>query len=64
LKQFLSTTFAQFWCTESEFILRFFPARQVPEKILNDTSKNTENALIEWLGLINMASDFQSLMAN
>jgi hypothetical protein len=28
-------------------VFRFFPARQVPEVILNESSKNTENALIE-----------------
>jgi hypothetical protein len=29
--------------------LEFFQARQVPEIIYNESSKNTENALIEWL---------------
>jgi imidazoleglycerol phosphate synthase glutamine amidotransferase subunit HisH len=33
--------------SESDF--RFFPARQVPEIILNEYSRNTENALFEWL---------------
>jgi hypothetical protein len=28
---------------------RFFTARQVPERIFNETSKNTENDIIEWL---------------
>jgi hypothetical protein len=28
-------------------VLDFFPARQVSEKIFNESSKNTENALIE-----------------
>jgi hypothetical protein len=28
---------------------RFFSGRQVPEIIRNESSKNTENALIEWL---------------
>jgi hypothetical protein len=28
---------------------RFFPARQVPEIILNKSSLNTENVFIEWL---------------
>jgi hypothetical protein len=31
------------------FDLRFSLARQVPEIILSESSKNTENALIEWL---------------
>jgi hypothetical protein len=44
-----STVVAQFWCVESKSVLRFFPARQIPEIILNVSSKNTENALIEWL---------------
>jgi hypothetical protein len=30
-------------------VLDFFPARQVPELILKEPSKNTENASIEWL---------------
>jgi hypothetical protein len=30
-----------------ETVIRFFPARQVPEINLNESSKNTENALIE-----------------
>jgi hypothetical protein len=31
-------------------VFRFFPARQIPEIIIfNKSSKNTENALIEWL---------------
>jgi hypothetical protein len=30
--------------------LRFFPARQVPEIILNKYYRNTENALFEGLG--------------
>jgi hypothetical protein len=34
---------------ESESIFSLFPARHVPEIILNESSKNTENALIEWL---------------
>jgi hypothetical protein len=29
--------------------LRFFPARQIFEIILNESSKNTEKAQIEWL---------------
>jgi hypothetical protein len=35
-------------CAESKSVFRFFPARQVPEIPLNESSKNTENALIEW----------------
>jgi hypothetical protein len=30
--------------------LRFLPTRQVPEIILNEYSRNTANALFEWLG--------------
>jgi hypothetical protein len=30
-------------------VFGFFPARQVSEIILNESSKNTENYLIEWL---------------
>jgi hypothetical protein len=29
---------------------KFFPARQVTDIILNEYSRNTENALVEWLG--------------
>jgi hypothetical protein len=32
----------------SETVFRFFPAHQVPEIILNKSSKITENAFIEW----------------
>jgi hypothetical protein len=34
---------------DHESDLRFSLARQAPEIILNESSKNTENALIEWL---------------
>jgi hypothetical protein len=34
---------------ESKFVVRFFPARQALEKILNEYSRNTENALFELL---------------
>jgi hypothetical protein len=33
------------WCAECEAVNRFFPARQVPKKIFNEFSRNTENAL-------------------
>jgi hypothetical protein len=32
-----------------DIVLSFFPARQVSEIILNESSKSTKNALIEWL---------------
>jgi hypothetical protein len=46
MKKFLS--FEKINNTESESVFIFFPAHQVPEIILNECSKNTENALIEW----------------
>jgi hypothetical protein len=30
-------------------VFRTFPACQIPEIVLNESSKDTENALIEWL---------------
>jgi hypothetical protein len=33
----------------NETVFIFSPARQIPEIILNESSKNTENAFIEWL---------------
>jgi hypothetical protein len=43
-----STILDWFWCVESESVFRFFPACLVPEIFLNTSSKNTENALVEW----------------
>jgi hypothetical protein len=37
-----------FW-KKSKTVFRFFPTRQVSEKILNESSKNIKNALIERL---------------
>jgi hypothetical protein len=34
-----------FWCAESEFVFILILSRQVPEMILNESSKNTENTL-------------------
>jgi hypothetical protein len=42
-----STIFHRFLAAHYDFILGFFPARQVSEKILNESSKRTENASIE-----------------
>jgi hypothetical protein len=39
-----------FGALQSESVFRFFPARQVSEIILNEYSRNTENALSKWLG--------------
>jgi hypothetical protein len=36
------------WCTEFVSVFKFFSARQVPEIILNEYSRNTENALLAW----------------
>jgi hypothetical protein len=46
---FESNQIYRFWAADFESVFRFFPARQVSEIILNESSKNTENALIEWL---------------
>jgi hypothetical protein len=40
---------AQFCCADSEPVFRFFPARKVYEITFSESSKNTENAPIEWL---------------
>jgi hypothetical protein len=46
----LNTTFFHgFSAVNYDSVLSFFPARQVSEIILNESSKSTENALIEWL---------------
>jgi hypothetical protein len=39
------TTFNLIWAADYFCLLGFFPARQVSEKILKESSKNTENAL-------------------
>jgi hypothetical protein len=49
LKKTVELFLFKFWWSESESFFRFFPARQVLEIILDESSKNTENALIEWL---------------
>jgi hypothetical protein len=38
-----------FGALSPNLFLKFLPARQAPEIILNESSKNTENALIEML---------------
>jgi hypothetical protein len=44
-----STCFHRFSAANYESILSFFPARQVSEIILDESSKSSENSLIEWL---------------
>jgi hypothetical protein len=44
-----STIFNWFWAADYDCVLGFFTARHVTEIILNESSKNTEYALIEWL---------------
>jgi hypothetical protein len=39
--------FHRFSAAINDSVLRFFPARQVSEVILNESSKSTENALVE-----------------
>jgi hypothetical protein len=39
--------FHRFSDANYDSVLSFFPARQVSEKMLSDSFKNTENALIE-----------------
>jgi hypothetical protein len=42
-----STFFQRFSAANYDYVLSFFPARQVSEIILHESSKSTENALIE-----------------
>jgi hypothetical protein len=45
----ISMVLALLSCAESAAVFRFFPARQEPEIILNESSKKkTENTLFEW----------------
>jgi hypothetical protein len=41
------TFFQRFSAANYDFILSFLPARQVSEIVLNESSKSTENFLIE-----------------
>jgi hypothetical protein len=42
-----STIFHRFSAANYDFVLIFFPARLVSEKIFNESSKSTENVLID-----------------
>jgi hypothetical protein len=46
-REVISTFFHKFSATNYDSVLSFFPARQVFEIILNESSKSTENALTE-----------------
>jgi hypothetical protein len=45
----INDSFLIFGALSPNLYLDFFAARQVHDKILNESSKNTENALNEWL---------------
>jgi hypothetical protein len=44
-----STFFHRLLAANYDSVLSFFPASQVSERVLNKSSKSTENALIKWL---------------
>jgi hypothetical protein len=66
-----STIFNWIWAADYDCVLGFFPACQVSEIILNESPKNTENAVFEWLrkettsirGLFGFESSFWKLFS-
>jgi hypothetical protein len=50
LENEIRTKTKDFGALSPNLFFRFLPVRKIPEIILNEYSRNTDNALFEWLG--------------